>query len=254
MAAGTWQGAIAAVLRDERVQSMVLHGTAGSRLHQVVLAGQAGWLFSGPSRASERSRRLRPQQWHRALSAQRDAAGCGRARGPAGSRGLRAAVPGAPPGGAERTHRHQRPPRTDTRPTGRPPLTGQLVHEGLRHQRHAAQGEPRRAEGTGRNWGRAAGPCIRGTPRRLARLPPPGPPRAARSRQPCVAVARRAGGVCGPAVEEAGWRGGLRRKAERGRALRGGPQAGAGASKRAAAGPGGTSRMCSHPESKQMYR
>lgn len=37
-----------------------------------------------------------------------------------------------------------------------PPLTGQLVHEGLRHQRHGAAAlrrasGPRRAEGTGRN-------------------------------------------------------------------------------------------------------
>lgn len=88
------------------------HGSArscGQSASRAVLAGQAGRLSSGRSRASERSRRLRPQHGHRDLGAQRYIAGCGGRRGPAGSRGLHPRSPAATPG--------RRPPH---RPPARP--------------------------------------------------------------------------------------------------------------------------------------
>lgn len=94
-----------------------------------------------------------------------------------------------------------------------PPLTGQLVHEGLRHQRHGAAAlrrasGPRRAEGTGRNWGRAAGPTASGAcsapgppPDRPGRGTGRGPRPSPLPRRPRGAAGRRGGrgeGSAGP--------------------------------------------------------
>lgn len=118
MAAGTWRGAVAAAPRDQRVRSRALHGAADSRLPEQSLQGRpVGRLSSGRSRASERSRRLRPQQGHRDLGAQRDIAGCGGVRGPPRPAG------GCPRRPARRGRTHPRSPAATPgrHPPHRPP-------------------------------------------------------------------------------------------------------------------------------------